>query len=334
MKDLPTKALVSVVMITYNHKDNIHKAIEGVLMQKTNFPFELIIGEDASTDGTREIVENYAKKFPGIIKILSSDKNLGMTKNYIRTVQGASGKYIALCEGDDYWTDALKLQKQVDFMNFNPECTLCYHAYQTMKVKPDSSISIGPKIGAEVTTNKIISGKKAIESVYARTVTILFRISVLDPAPEWIYKAPYGDYPLLLTCADKGSIGYLAGPPMAVYQRGNKGSYNEKAFGNENEVLKLNLKRLNDHFRCFDLFNEYTNLKYNSIIQTRKRRWLYRFLFYFLDNNNRQTVLKTFFNFRKELPLKLDYYAKLFWLRYILGEVLYKKLINKYPKPF
>ena len=111
--------MVSVDMITYNHEPYIKQAIEGVVMQKTNFPFELVIGEDCSTDRTREICIEYQKKYPDIIKLLLPEKNLGMNENGLQTVQACTGKYIALCEGDDYWTDPYKLQKQVDFLEAN-----------------------------------------------------------------------------------------------------------------------------------------------------------------------------------------------------------------------
>ena len=113
------KPVVSVLMITYNHEKYISEAIEGVLMQKTTFPIELIIGEDCSTDSTRKIVVEYAEKHPDIIRPLLPESNLGMMKNFIKTMEAAKGKYIALCEGDDYWTDPYKLQKQVDILEAN-----------------------------------------------------------------------------------------------------------------------------------------------------------------------------------------------------------------------
>lgn len=112
---------VSVQMITYNQEPYIAQAIEGVLMQKTDLPFELIIGEDCSTDHTRTIVLDYQKKYPGLIRVITSDNNVGMMNNSLRTMVACRGKYIALCEGDDYWTDPCKLQKQVDFLEANPE---------------------------------------------------------------------------------------------------------------------------------------------------------------------------------------------------------------------
>jgi len=118
--------MVSVAMITYNHEPFIREAIEGVLMQQTTFPYELVIGEDCSTDRTREICIEYRQKHPDKIRLLLNDKNLGMMPNFIQTLNACSGKYIALCEGDDYWIDTMKLQKQVDILEYDPQIGICY----------------------------------------------------------------------------------------------------------------------------------------------------------------------------------------------------------------
>jgi glycosyltransferase involved in cell wall biosynthesis len=118
--------LVSIKMITYNHAPFITQAIEGVLQQKTNFPFELVIGEDCSIDGTREIVFEYQKKFPDIIRMITSDRNVGMKANGHRTAKALRGKYVAFCEGDDYWHNPEKLQKQVDYLESHPECGMVF----------------------------------------------------------------------------------------------------------------------------------------------------------------------------------------------------------------
>ncbi len=130
-----TLPLVSCKMITYNHAPFIARAIEGVLQQKTKFPVELVIGEDCSTDGTREIVLAYHKKRPDIIRVIMSDKNVGMRRNSERTRLACRGKYLAFCEGDDYWHDPHKLQKQVDYMEDHPECGLVYSSYDVYNVE-------------------------------------------------------------------------------------------------------------------------------------------------------------------------------------------------------
>lgn len=122
--------IVSIVCITYNHEPYLHDALEGFLMQKTTFPFEIILAEDCSTDGTRSICEVYAEKYPDTIRYIWSENNVGAVENEARALRSAKGKYIALCEGDDYWTDPLKLQKQVDFMEAHPEYSVTFHRYK------------------------------------------------------------------------------------------------------------------------------------------------------------------------------------------------------------
>lgn len=118
--------LVSVKMITYNHEPYIAQAIEGVLQQETDFPIELVIGEDCSNDHTREIVMEYQKRHPDIIRVITSDQNVGMRKNSNRTAKACRGKYLAFCEGDDYWHHSKKLQMQVDYLEAHPEVGLIY----------------------------------------------------------------------------------------------------------------------------------------------------------------------------------------------------------------
>ena len=119
--------LLSVCLITYNHKDYIVQAIEGVLMQKVNFSFELIIADDFSTDGTREIILDDEKKYPLLISLILQKKNVGPLKNWLELIKTPKAKYIAYFEGDDYWTDFNKLHKQVDFLDTNRDFVLCYH---------------------------------------------------------------------------------------------------------------------------------------------------------------------------------------------------------------
>ncbi len=127
--------LVSILMITYNHRPFIAHAIQGVLQQESDFPFELVIGEDCSTDGTREIVFEYQNKYPDIIRVITSDKNVGSKKNGDRTGKACRGKYIAFCEGDDYWHHPGKLQKQADYLESHPECGLVYSSYHVYHIR-------------------------------------------------------------------------------------------------------------------------------------------------------------------------------------------------------
>lgn len=132
--------LVSVLMITYNHEEYIARAIEGVLAQRTDFPFELIIGEDCSTDSTGKIAREYAQRFPDVIKLIASTQNVGGHENSHRTQRAARGKYFAWCEGDDYWHDPRKLAIQADFLERNPDYGYVFSDYDVLHVKDGTRI--------------------------------------------------------------------------------------------------------------------------------------------------------------------------------------------------
>jgi len=119
--------MLSVCMVTYNHEKWIARAIEGVLLQQTSFPIELIIGEDCSTDNTRRIIQSFSSEHPEIIKAFFNKNNLGLAENFSQLLNKCNGVYIAICEGDDFWTDPQKLQKQVDFLKQNPDCIITSH---------------------------------------------------------------------------------------------------------------------------------------------------------------------------------------------------------------
>lgn len=128
-----TSKKVSVFMITYNHEKYIAEALDSILMQKTDFDFDIVIGEDCSTDATRRIVLEYSRKYPDKIKLLLHNVNVGFISNMMYVLEACTGKYVAMCEGDDYWTDPFKLQKQVDFLEANKEYVLATHGYRIVK---------------------------------------------------------------------------------------------------------------------------------------------------------------------------------------------------------
>ena len=118
--------LLSVYIITYNHERYIAQAIDSVLMQKTNFEFEIVIGEDSSTDNTRDIIQSYISRYPDKIRLITSNKNVGAGRNAVRTLKACKGKYIASLEGDDYWITKDKLQKQVDILEQHSNYSMCF----------------------------------------------------------------------------------------------------------------------------------------------------------------------------------------------------------------
>lgn len=123
--------LVSVVIVTYNQRDTISEAVESVLGQATDFPYEILLSDDCSSDGTYEICVDYEKKYPDIVKAHRNERNLGLLRNYYDSILRAQGEYIADCAGDDFWIDSRKLQKQIDVMRRHPEVTLVHSAWKT-----------------------------------------------------------------------------------------------------------------------------------------------------------------------------------------------------------
>ena len=173
--------LVSVSIVTYNHKPYIRKAIEGALNQKTSFPFEIVIGEDQSTDGTREIVLSYQQNYPHRIRVITSDRNVGGRDNSHRTDRACRGKYIAWCEGDDYWHDPYKLQKQVDCLETHPDVGLVHGGADTYYVESNRRIRWNPRQwNCEEGCNAFL---EILQSNYViRTLTAVARTELLRAA--------------------------------------------------------------------------------------------------------------------------------------------------------
>jgi glycosyltransferase involved in cell wall biosynthesis len=206
--------LVSVRIITYNHEKYIAQCIEGVLMQRTNFPVEVIIGEDCSTDRTREFILQYQEKYPEKIKAILSPVNLGTGRNSVQVEQVCRGKYHAYCEGDDYWIDPLKLQKQVDFMEAHPEISMCFHDAFKVRYDKDSlpDYYCPPGLAERLTIRDLIRLRLAIP-----TASILARGEILSSLPEWRKEIRYGDLLARLWCAHHGDLAYLP-EVMSVYR--------------------------------------------------------------------------------------------------------------------
>lgn len=223
---------VSIFMIAYNHSNYIERAIEGILMQKTNFPFKLFIGEDCSTDETRNICLRYKAKHPEKIELILNDKNIGMMANARNVYKAcfAYGSYTAMCEGDDCWTDNLKLQKQVDFLEKNVDFAICYHRMKEICEEGIESIST-KLIQKEVTTFEDL----AITGNYIYTASCVFR-NIVPDLPEWFYSMPVGDFALHLFNSQFGKIKFL-NENMGVYRAHSGGVWSGKTEDEKNKTL-------------------------------------------------------------------------------------------------
>jgi glycosyltransferase involved in cell wall biosynthesis len=204
--------LVSVYMLTYNHEKYIAQAIEGVMMQQTDFSVELVIGEDCSKDRTRRICREYKAKYPDRIKLLLPERNIGIDRNGTDTMNACTGKYVAICEGDDYWTDPNKLQRQVDFLEANPQYTMCVHQCQSIYEYIDREPELFTRKPKDTfTLNDIFEGCP----FHMATVAVRSEYPKMDGGiPNNIVS---GDRCLYMLCAAHGPIKFLP-ETMSVYR--------------------------------------------------------------------------------------------------------------------
>lgn len=244
---------VTVVCITYNHEEFIAQALDSFLMQKTNFRYQIFVGEDCGPDKTADIVRDYAKRYPDMIVPFLREKNMGAQRNLIDLCSHASSPYIAFCEGDDYWTDEYKLQKQFDFMEKNPELRVCYA--KTEIIAPEDwflrsyfkANSEGRLIfpDCEPMHKTPVAFQKADSFVNyfpAQTSTVFYRWNYQLKIPEWYYDGYIGDWPLFLMQLGEGLAGFIP-DIVSVYRRDAVGVYMS---ANMNEHF---LKTRSEHVR-------------------------------------------------------------------------------------
>src|SRR5690554_4287581 len=199
---IETEITVSVAMISYNHENYIKEAIEGVLMQKCNFNVELIVAEDNSPDNTEAVVLDLIKNHKNghWIKYVKHSTNKGMMPNFIWTLNECKGKYIAICEGDDYWTNPHKLQKQIDFLEANEDYALSCHNALKLYIEAEKE----KELFTNLKENTDISLDQIVNSWIMPTGSFVFRKELITPLPEWYSKIYSGD--LSLALIDRKSV--------------------------------------------------------------------------------------------------------------------------------
>jgi glycosyltransferase involved in cell wall biosynthesis len=213
------KPLVSVCLITYNHARFINEAIDSVLMQKLSFPWELIIADDFSTDGTREIVRDYKTRYPDNIKLILQERNVGPARNWLDLMAAPDGKYIAYFEGDDYWTDSKKLQQQVEFLEAHPEFVGCFHNAEERYIDDELKASF---LYCNYSEARIVSFADLSYCNLIPTCSALFRSNLFGEIPDWFLGLKMGDWPLHLLNAQFGDFWYM--PVIMCVHRLHKNS--------------------------------------------------------------------------------------------------------------
>ena len=241
---------VSIVCNTYNHEKYIKEALDSFLMQKTSFKYEVLVHDDASTDGTAAIIREYQQKYPEIIKPIFQKENQYSRQikiNYAYQYPRATGKYIAICEGDDFWTDENKLQKQFDILEQHDDIDMCAHAAQRINAETGEPCKIirPKKHDAILKTEEVIKGG----GDYLATNSLFFRTSLFDNPPEYV-KLSVLDYLLQIYGSCRGGIYYLD-DVMSVYRINVKDSWTVmmRAYTDKKIAFK---QKLIGYFKNFD----------------------------------------------------------------------------------
>ena len=292
--------IVSISCITYNHAKYIRQCLDGMLMQKTDFRYEILIHDDASRDGTDDIIREYETKYPDIIKPIYETENqyskgirISATYNYPR----AKGKYIALCEGDDYWTDPCKLQKQVDFLDNHLDFSMCFTG---AKVKCEVN-NITSNLYEDLKTQEYW-GDDIISKWIVPTCSVVFKKDILQYIPNNT-RFCVGDNVCFLTCAKHGRV-FCISEPTSVYRRQSDGWVSTHK---DSESL---LEWLEHYKALLEYFPEYKNSIKHQISKS------YAMLFFNSMHNCKLTGIKYFFAgvaFDKVRFLKTAYKVFVIW---------------------
>lgn len=236
-KEKVSNIMVTIVTVTYNHKDYIRECLDSLVCQKTNFRYQILVGDDCSTDGTADIVREYAAKYPKIIVPVLRRKNVGSMRNFGDLCERAmkQSKYMAFCDGDDFWIDEYKLQKQFDYLERNPKIngTFCrsmmlfdddYYLKNYYKPSSDGKYYYPECIpDCTVSNNKMFSIHQLINGFCPVPQAVMLRVNKDITFPEWFYDNKYlGDFPIFLINLGKSSFYYMT-ETMSVYRRNNTG---------------------------------------------------------------------------------------------------------------
>ena len=271
--------MVSICCLVYNHKNYIRQALDSFLMQKTNFRFEILINDDCSTDGTTEIIKEYENKYPHIIKPLYHKENqysksyrqgnmMSITFNFPRV----SGKYTAMCEGDDFWIDENKLQKQFDLMEADPNCSFCAH---TVRCTDEKGTPLNQTVPENDTVkNGFLTSEEAVDKICRlpymfQTSSYFFRSEHLKEmvknTPEFFEYSSSMDVLFMLYFASKGDVYYLD-DEMSCYRLNSSSSIMDNLVADKAKKSQKLIKHYTEHLKSLNAYNSYTKQQFEKSV--------------------------------------------------------------------
>jgi len=304
-------------MITYNHEKYIAQAVNSVLMQETNFAYDLVIGEDCSTDDTLEILIGLAARHPEKIKLLKTEKNLGPGQNFVRTFEACRGQYISLLEGDDFWTVPHKLQKQADFLDNHPECTVCFS--NTAVVSEDGCATI--RLAERPGQKEISTIEDLVQQNFTVTCSVMLRSGFVHEFPEWWFRLTNTDWLLQIFHAQYGKIGYIP-EVMAAHRKHPGGIWTRLDDVELLQARTMGYEMINRHlgYRYDDLIRPHLSKHWENLGVVLAERG------YHLARQDEKidNVLKIFTHWPEDLPLPDR------WKKGILARIYERLLVESY----
>lgn len=296
---------VSISIATYNHENYISDALNSCLMQETNFPFEIVIGEDCSTDNTRNILKKYKNSYPNIIKLMINEENIGGQKNGKKIIENCVGEYIAFCDGDDHWIDPKKLQLQINEMEKYPNVNISFHpVFELVNGRRNKILSKHLNENKIFTVSEVILGNGG----FMPTVSLLIKKDILSNLPEWYNDAPVGDY-FFQIFGSLGAGALFINRIMGIYRTNVIGSWSSSI--RDYKKLLIWLEKMNNSLDCLD---KDLNYMYTKEINMMKGN---NFLCVAIENlRNRQfdlfkiNITKAFLYNKYNLKIKTLYYSK------------------------
>lgn len=249
---------LSICIIAYQHEKYVNVCLDSVFAQQVDFEYEIILGEDGSKDRTAELIKSYADKYPSLLKAFLRKKNVGAKSNFLHCFLQCKGEYIIFIEADDYWTDPLKLQRQVHFLDAHPDASACFHNAQMIfedgSNRPPHLIN-APDQKKWVHTADFLKEK---ETWFMATASVMMRRKYVNPLPEWFKNSKSGDIPMYIILAEKGPIGYLP-EVMSVYRK------NEGGISLTDHILSEEF--ISNRIFMYSKINEHTHKKYDHLVR-------------------------------------------------------------------
>lgn len=258
------KPLVSICCITYNHEKYVSEALDSLLMQDTTFPYEIIVHDDASTDRTTEIIRKYERKYPHKIRTIYQTENQyskGKKVTFECVLPNIKGDYIAFCEGDDYWSDKKKLQKQIDFLIKHKDYSACFHG---VKVVNTERIPTGAFRGPVFHGTRDYSMKDTIQGGFIHVSSLVMKAKAINNGiPQWALKSRHGDYALALIATADGKVHFID-DIMSVYRIGVENSVMTVLRSSSTKAKEI--KYHEQRIKTLEEANDFYNYKFDEDI--------------------------------------------------------------------